>query len=66
MPPRDIHPVLERRRWVDGPKLKRKKTLELMVLWSLASLTRALAAKGDHHHTTLPGHAESLSVQSSG
>lgn len=59
-------PFWERRRRVDGPKSKRNKTLQRMVPWSLAWLTWPPVAKDDHHHTTLPSHAESLPLQSSG
>lgn len=34
-----------------------------MVLWSLAWLTWALIAKGDHHCTTLLSHTESLPLR---
>lgn len=48
------------------PSRRRNEMLQHVVLWSLAWLTRGSVAKGNHRHTTLPSHAESLPLQSGG
>lgn len=64
--PRDTDPSLGEEEEGNGPKAKRNKMFQCVVLRSLAQLSWGLVMEGHPHGTTVPGPSKSFPLQSCG